>query len=84
MGGELPRVCVAKPRRKLTAQQRAEKERRRQEYMTVFIRGKYGFLIRVQEGKKEGCIPLADVEIPSKTDRNYWPVREYVVWMANH
>ena len=46
--------------------------------------GKYGFLIRVQEGKKEGCIPLADVEIPSKTDRNYWPVREYVVWMANH
>jgi len=33
-------VCVPKPKRRLTTQQRAEKKRRRQEYMTVFIRGK--------------------------------------------
>jgi hypothetical protein len=31
---------MTKPKRKLTAQQRAEKKRRRQEYMTIFIRGK--------------------------------------------
>jgi hypothetical protein len=31
---------VGNPKRKLTAQQRAEKKRRRQEYMTIFIRGK--------------------------------------------
>jgi len=38
--GEFSRWCVAKPKRKLTAQQRAEKKRRRQEYVTIFIRGK--------------------------------------------
>ncbi len=30
---------VGKPKRKLTAQQRAEKKRRRQEYTSIFIRG---------------------------------------------
>ena len=43
-----------------------------------------GFLVCVESGKKQGCIPLADVEVTSKKDPNYWPVREYVVWMANH
>lgn len=28
-------------------------------------------------------IPLFDLEVVSKTDPNYWPVREYVVWDAN-
>ncbi len=31
---------MVKPKRKLTAQQRAEKKLRRQEYMTIFVRGK--------------------------------------------
>lgn len=31
---------MAKPKRKLTPQQKAEKARRRREYMTIFIRGK--------------------------------------------
>lgn len=31
---------MPKPKRKLTAQQKAEKKRRAQEYMTIFIRGK--------------------------------------------
>jgi len=31
---------MAKPKRKLTPKQKAEKARRRREYMTIFIRGK--------------------------------------------
>ncbi|MEP7270910.1 MAG: hypothetical protein ABI882_05370, partial [Acidobacteriota bacterium] len=31
---------MSRPKRKLTAQQKAEKKRRRQEYMIVFVRGK--------------------------------------------
>ena len=31
---------MAKRKRKLTAQQRAEKRRRRKEYMTIFVHGK--------------------------------------------
>ena len=31
---------MAKPRRKLTAAEKAEKKRRREEYMTIFINGK--------------------------------------------
>ncbi|MBI1987818.1 MAG: hypothetical protein HYS70_05675 [Nitrospinae bacterium] len=45
---------------------------------------KYGMVVRVTDGKKKGAIPLADVEVTSKTNPNYWPVREYVVWSANH
>jgi len=45
---------------------------------------KYGMVICVTDGKKKGTVPLADVEITSKTNPNYWPVREYVVWAANH
>jgi Calcium binding len=44
---------------------------------------RYGILIRVMTGKKKGCIPLADVEVTSRANPNYWPVREYVVWAAN-
>lgn len=45
---------------------------------------KWGLLISVKEGKKQGCVPLADVEVIPGTDVNYWPVQEYVVWMANN
>ena len=45
---------------------------------------KYGMVICVTDGKKKGTVPLADVEVTSKTNPNYWPVREYVVWAANH
>jgi len=43
----------------------------------------YGFIVKVKEGRRKGHVPLCDVEVASKTDRNYWPVREYVVWFAN-
>ena len=43
----------------------------------------YGFIVRVKEGRRKGHVPLCDVEVTSKTDRNYWPVREYIAWFAN-
>ena len=32
--------CVAKPKQRLTAQQKAAKKRRHQEYMTIFVHGR--------------------------------------------
>ena len=43
-----------------------------------------GFLVCVESKKAKGSIPLADVQVADKRDSNFWPVREYVVWMANH
>ena len=43
----------------------------------------YGILVKVREGRKIGYVPLCDVEVTSKKNQNYWPVREYVVWFAN-
>ena len=43
-----------------------------------------GLLARVREGTRQGHVPLADLAVMPKTDGNYWPVREYAVWMANH
>ncbi len=42
-----------------------------------------GLLAKVMEGKHEGYVPLADLEVPQKSDKNHWPVREYAVWFAN-
>ncbi len=42
-----------------------------------------GMLVRVREKGKIGYVPLGDVEVTPKTDANFWPVREYVVWFAN-
>ena len=44
----------------------------------------YGILVKVREQRKTGIIPLADVEVTSRDHPNFWPVREYVVWFANH
>lgn len=43
----------------------------------------YGIIVKVSEKRKIAYIPLCDVEVTSKKDKNYWPVREYVVWFAN-
>ena len=43
----------------------------------------YGIIIKVREGRKTGYVPLADVEVVSNEDPNFWLVREYVVWFAN-
>lgn len=41
-------------------------------------------MLKVMDGKKKGIIPLADVKVTSRENPNFWPVREYVVWAANH
>lgn len=43
----------------------------------------YGIILKVREGRKVGHVPLCDVEVTSKENENYWPVREYVVLFAN-
>ena len=43
----------------------------------------YGIICVVKEGRRKGHVPLADVEVTSASDSNFWPVREYVVWFAN-
>jgi len=43
----------------------------------------FGIIIKVREGRKVGRIPLCDVEVTSRKDINFWPVREYAVWFAN-
>jgi hypothetical protein len=42
-----------------------------------------GIIVKAKEGNKSGYVPLCDLEVTSKDDVNYWPVREYVVWFAN-
>ena len=42
-----------------------------------------GIMIKVRENGKIGYVPLCDVEVTPKTDKNFWPVREYVIWFAN-
>jgi len=43
----------------------------------------HGILLIVKNENTIGRIPLCDVEVTSKKNVNYWPVREYVVWFAN-
>ena len=43
----------------------------------------HGVIIKVREGRRVGHVPLCDVEVTSKENDNFWPVREYVVWFAN-
>jgi len=42
-----------------------------------------GVIVKAKEKGQIGHLPLADLEVKAKTDKNYWPVREYVVWFAN-
>lgn len=40
-------------------------------------------LAKARENSQIGSVPLCDLEVSPQTDPNYWPVREYVVWIAN-
>ena len=42
-----------------------------------------GIMVRVREKKQAGYVPMCDLEVTPKTDPNFWPVREYVVWFGN-
>lgn len=48
-----------------------------------FENDRYGIYAKVREGRKTGHVPLSDLEVTPKSDKNYWHVREYVVWFAN-
>ena len=39
--------------------------------------------IKVKEGDETGLVPLCNFEVEEKSNSNYRPVREYVVWFAN-
>lgn len=43
----------------------------------------HGIFVKVQEGEQVNTVPLCDLEVKSRKDKNYWVVREYVVWDAN-
>lgn len=43
----------------------------------------YGVIAKAREKRQIGHVPLCNVEVTSKSDKNFWPVREYVVWFAN-
>ena len=45
--------------------------------------GTYGIILKVRESRKIGYVPLCDVGVTSIDDKNFWPVKEYVVWFAN-
>jgi hypothetical protein len=42
-----------------------------------------GIIVKAREKRRIGHVPLCDLEVKPKTDKNCWPVREYVVWFAN-
>lgn len=42
-----------------------------------------GVIVQVREGRRKAYVPLCDLEVTSRDDSNFWPVREYVVWFAN-
>ncbi len=40
-------------------------------------------MVTFREKGQTGYVPLADLEVKPKSDKNFWPAREYVVWFAN-
>ena len=42
-----------------------------------------GIIVEAKEKGQIGHLPLADLEVKPKTDKNYWSVREYVMWFGN-
>ena len=42
-----------------------------------------GIIVKAKEKGRVGYVPLCDLKVKPKTDKNFWPVREYVVWDAN-
>jgi len=42
-----------------------------------------GVIVEVKGKKGKGYLPLQDLEVRPKSDPDYWPVREFVVWYAN-
>jgi hypothetical protein len=43
----------------------------------------HGIIVKAREGRRIGYVPLCELEVTPRKNKNYWPVREYVVWFAN-
>ena len=43
----------------------------------------YGIIVKVREKRRVGSVPLCDLKVIPKDDRNSRPVKEYAVWFAN-
>ena len=43
----------------------------------------YGIIVEVREKHRVGAVPLCDLNVMPKGDRNFCPVKEYAVWFAN-
>lgn len=43
----------------------------------------YGVIVQVRKSRKKGYVSLCDLEVSARADRNFWPVREYMVWSTN-
>lgn len=39
-----------------------------------------GIIVKVRESRRVGYVPLAQLQVTPRKNRNYWPVREYAVW----
>ena len=50
----------------------------------VSVDNSYGLLARVSLGKRRLAIPLCDLEATKMSSPNYQPLKDYVVWFANH
>lgn len=42
-----------------------------------------GVMVKVREKGQFGYVPLANLQVKPRTNPNFWPVREYVIWFAN-
>ncbi len=43
----------------------------------------YGIVVTVKDGARIDYLPLVELEVTSRNSRNFWPIREYVVWFAH-
>jgi hypothetical protein len=43
----------------------------------------YGIIVEARRGRKKCYYPLCELEVINKKNKNYQPVKDYVVWFAN-
>ncbi len=44
----------------------------------------YGILVTLRHKRSKYVFPLCDLEVIGKSSSNYQPVKDYVIWFANH
>ena len=43
----------------------------------------HGIIVKVREGRRIGYVPLCELLVTPRKNKNFWPVREYAFWFAN-